>query len=170
MINFLSLPRDSLEPILEKYNITFESHSLFLETSNTPLPLAFETFPLSGSVLHVRGMSGLAVRCENLSLLLFQTRWFLGVHFLSKNNFFMYKLDHSNVDKRVKDLSKNFESRGQPEHPISRTPSFGKKKEEQDERDGEEKVCNNLKNIRGKWGTLGFEFCSCGPLLVLPVA
>ena len=47
--------RDSLEPILEKYNITFESHSLFLDASNTPLPLAFETFPLSGSILHVRG-------------------------------------------------------------------------------------------------------------------
>ena len=49
--------RDSLEPILEKYNITFESHSLFLDSSNTPLPLAFETFPLSGSILHVRGAS-----------------------------------------------------------------------------------------------------------------
>lgn len=49
--------RDSLEPILEKYNITFESHSVFLDSSHTPLPLAFETFPLSGSILHVRGKS-----------------------------------------------------------------------------------------------------------------
>ena len=58
-MNYLFTSRDSLEPILEKYNITFESHSLFLDSSNTPLPLAFETFPLSGSILHVRGKSGI---------------------------------------------------------------------------------------------------------------
>ncbi|XP_046850593.1 pleckstrin homology domain-containing family G member 5-like isoform X2 [Xenia sp. Carnegie-2017] len=95
--------KDSLEPILEKYNITFDSHSLFLDSSNTPLPLAFETFPLSGSILHVR--------------------------------------DHSNVDKRVKDISQKFELRNAPENPVSRTPSFGKKKEDatlkQDEKDVE---------------------------------
>ncbi|CAB4008678.1 pleckstrin homology domain-containing family G member 5-like isoform X2, partial [Paramuricea clavata] len=94
--------KDSLEPMLEKYNITFESHSVFLDTSNTPLPLAFETFPLCGNILHVR--------------------------------------DHSGVDKRVKDISEK--SRGQPEHPVSRTPSFGKKREEagvkQDEKENEE--------------------------------
>ena len=54
---YLCVLRESLEPMLEKYNITFESHSVFLDSSNTPLPLAFETFPLSGSILHVRGMS-----------------------------------------------------------------------------------------------------------------
>ena len=55
--------------------------------------------------------------------------------------------DHSNVDKRVKDISQKFESRSQPENPVSRTPSFGKKKEEnavkQDEKESDEttKVC-----------------------------
>ena len=28
---------------------------MFLDSSNTPLPLAFDTFPLGGNVLHVRG-------------------------------------------------------------------------------------------------------------------
>ena len=55
--------RDSLEPILEKYSITFESHSLFLDSSNTPLPLAFETFPLSGSILHVKGKAMTMLFC-----------------------------------------------------------------------------------------------------------
>ena len=47
----------------------------------------------------------------------------------------------------MKDISEKFESRGQPEHPVSRTPSFGKKREEagvkQDEKENEEttKVC-----------------------------
>ena len=58
------LRRDSLEPILEKYKITFESHSVFLDSSHTPLPLAFETFPLSGSILHVRGKSSRRELCE----------------------------------------------------------------------------------------------------------
>ena len=51
-------------------------------------------------------------------------------------------LDHSNVDKRVKDISEKYEIRSQPEHPVSRTPSFGKKKEEaalkQDEKENDE--------------------------------
>ena len=48
--------------MLEKYSITFESHSVFLDSSNTPLPLAFETFPLSGSILHVRGEKYCTIR------------------------------------------------------------------------------------------------------------
>lgn len=62
--------------------------------------------------------------------------------------------DHSNVDKRVKDLSQKFESRVQPEYPVSRTPSFGKKKEDgavgQDDNDTEEalKVMDTLDALK----------------------
>ena len=42
----------------------------------------------------------------------------------------------------MKDISQKFESRSQPENPVSRTPSFGKKKEEtavkQDEKESDE--------------------------------
>lgn len=44
----------------------------------------------------------------------------------------------------MKDISQKYESRSQPENPVSRTPSFGKKKEEtsvkQDEKEGDETV------------------------------
>ena len=52
---FLSLDRDSLEPLFTARSLSFETHSVFLDASHTPLRLAFDTFPLGGNVLHVRG-------------------------------------------------------------------------------------------------------------------
>ncbi|XP_078373411.1 uncharacterized protein LOC144657010 isoform X4 [Oculina patagonica] len=46
--------RDSIEPLFEAQDFSFATHSVFLDSSNTPLPLAFDTFPLGGNVLHVR--------------------------------------------------------------------------------------------------------------------
>ena len=51
--------RDSIEPLFESQNFSFTTHSVFLDSSNTPLPLAFDTFPLGGNVLHVRGMTNI---------------------------------------------------------------------------------------------------------------
>ena len=47
--------RDSIEPLFDAQDFSFATHSVFLDSSNTPLPLAFDTFPLGGNVLHVRG-------------------------------------------------------------------------------------------------------------------
>lgn len=47
--------RESIEPLFEAQEFSFATHSVFLDSSNTPLPLAFDTFPLGGNVLHVRG-------------------------------------------------------------------------------------------------------------------
>lgn len=47
--------RDSIEPLFEAQEFLFSTHSVFLDSSNTPLPLAFDTFPLGGNTLHVRG-------------------------------------------------------------------------------------------------------------------
>lgn len=47
--------RESMEPLFEGQDFSFTTHSVFLDSSNTPLPLAFDTFPLGGNVLHVRG-------------------------------------------------------------------------------------------------------------------
>lgn len=46
--------RDSIEPLFEAQEFLFSTHSVFLDSSNTPLPLAFDTFPLGGNTLHVR--------------------------------------------------------------------------------------------------------------------
>ncbi|XP_068700278.1 pleckstrin homology domain-containing family G member 5-like isoform X4 [Montipora foliosa] len=46
--------KDSIEPLFEAQDFSFSTHSVFLDSSNTPLPLAFDTFPLGGNVLHVR--------------------------------------------------------------------------------------------------------------------
>ncbi|XP_032236406.2 pleckstrin homology domain-containing family G member 5 isoform X3 [Nematostella vectensis] len=46
--------KDSLEPFFVGRGISFSTHSVFLDASNTPLPLAFDTFPLGGNVLHVK--------------------------------------------------------------------------------------------------------------------
>ena len=51
--------RDSIEPLFESQNFSFTTHSVFLDSSNTPLPLAFDTFSLGGNVLHVRGMTNI---------------------------------------------------------------------------------------------------------------
>lgn len=49
--------RDALEPLFSERDMSFQSHSVFLDASNTPLPLAFDTFPMGGNTLHVRGLS-----------------------------------------------------------------------------------------------------------------
>ena len=49
--------RESIENLLHDRDIDFSTHSVFLESSKTPLPLAFDTFPLGGNVLHVKGIS-----------------------------------------------------------------------------------------------------------------
>lgn len=46
--------KESMEPLFEGQDFSFTTHSVFLDSSNTPLPLAFDTFPLGGNVLHVR--------------------------------------------------------------------------------------------------------------------
>ena len=53
---FFLFLRDSIEHMLEARSLTFDTHSVFLEASHTPLPLGFDTYPLGGNVLHVRGM------------------------------------------------------------------------------------------------------------------
>ncbi|XP_073248513.1 uncharacterized protein [Porites lutea] len=53
--------RDSIEPLFESQNFSFTTHSVFLDSSNTPLPLAFDTFPLGGNVLHVRANADMKV-------------------------------------------------------------------------------------------------------------
>lgn len=55
----LLVHRDSIEPLFESQNFSFTTHSVFLDSSNTPLPLAFDTFPLGGNVLHVRGTTNI---------------------------------------------------------------------------------------------------------------
>ena len=45
-----------MAPLFEARSIYFETHSVFLDASNTPLPLAFDTYRLGGNVLHVRGL------------------------------------------------------------------------------------------------------------------
>lgn len=44
-----------MEPLFELHEFSFTTHSVFLDSSNTPLPLAFDTYRLGGNVLHVRG-------------------------------------------------------------------------------------------------------------------
>ncbi|KAK3748323.1 hypothetical protein QZH41_018307, partial [Actinostola sp. cb2023] len=46
--------KESLEPLFSERDMSFLSHSVFLDASNTPLPLAFDTFPMGGNILHVR--------------------------------------------------------------------------------------------------------------------
>ena len=59
--------RESMEPLFEGQDFSFTTHSVFLDSSNTPLPLAFDTFPLGGNVLHVRGTAVFPF-CMNLML------------------------------------------------------------------------------------------------------
>ena len=47
--------RESMSPLFEERGLSFDTHSVFLDASNTPLPLAFDIYPLGGNVLHVRG-------------------------------------------------------------------------------------------------------------------
>ena len=44
-----------MSPLFEERGLSFDTHSVFLDASNTPLPLAFDIYPLGGNVLHVRG-------------------------------------------------------------------------------------------------------------------
>lgn len=45
---------DLVEPIFENYGISFDTHSLFLGSSNTPLPLHEDTYPYRGYTLYAR--------------------------------------------------------------------------------------------------------------------
>ncbi|XP_074655235.1 uncharacterized protein LOC141908875 isoform X2 [Tubulanus polymorphus] len=46
--------RDALIPVFEKRNLNLNEVNIFLEASNTALPLDIDTFPLGGHQLHVR--------------------------------------------------------------------------------------------------------------------
>ncbi|XP_047138052.1 uncharacterized protein LOC100206085 isoform X3 [Hydra vulgaris] len=46
--------KEAVEILLSKRDLSFNTHSVFLEASKTPLPLAFDSFPLGGNVLHVK--------------------------------------------------------------------------------------------------------------------
>ena len=48
-----------MAPLFEVRALSFDTHSVFLDASNTPLPLAFDIYRLGGNVLHVRGKSAL---------------------------------------------------------------------------------------------------------------
>ena len=50
-----------MAPLFEAYSLSFDTHSVFLDSSNTPLPLAFDINPLGGNVLHVRGKDFLSL-------------------------------------------------------------------------------------------------------------
>ncbi|XP_065061451.1 uncharacterized protein LOC135688509 isoform X2 [Rhopilema esculentum] len=53
--------KESLWPLFEKRGLSFETHSACLDASNTPLPLAFDIYPLGGNILHVRAIEDLKV-------------------------------------------------------------------------------------------------------------
>ncbi|XP_004206826.3 pleckstrin homology domain-containing family G member 5 isoform X1 [Hydra vulgaris] len=46
--------KESAEIYLSKRNLSFNTHSVFLESSKTPLPLSFDTFHFGGNILHVK--------------------------------------------------------------------------------------------------------------------
>ncbi|XP_065656023.1 pleckstrin homology domain-containing family G member 5 isoform X5 [Hydra vulgaris] len=46
--------KESAEICLSKRNLSFSTHSVFLESSKTPLPLSFDTFHFGGNILHVK--------------------------------------------------------------------------------------------------------------------
>jgi len=53
--------KESMAPLFEAYSLSFDTHSVFLDSSNTPLPLAFDSNPLGGNVLHVRAINDVNV-------------------------------------------------------------------------------------------------------------
>lgn len=46
--------KESIEGLLVDRGLDFKTHSVFVESSKTPLPLQFDTFPLGGNILHVK--------------------------------------------------------------------------------------------------------------------
>ncbi|XP_057304521.1 uncharacterized protein LOC130641651 isoform X3 [Hydractinia symbiolongicarpus] len=53
--------KDSIETLLTNRGLDFNTHSVFLDSSKTPLPLAFDTFPLGGNTLHVKANQAMKV-------------------------------------------------------------------------------------------------------------
>ena len=52
---FFYFNRESLEIVFQTHDFTFDTHSVFLETSKTPLPLTSDCFPYGGCTLNIRG-------------------------------------------------------------------------------------------------------------------
>eukprot|EP00794_Sanderia_malayensis_P014926 gene14926-16469_t len=53
--------KDALAPLFEKRGLSFDTHSVFLDASHTPLPLAFDIYPLGGNDLHVKAIDDIQV-------------------------------------------------------------------------------------------------------------
>jgi len=53
--------KDVIEPILLNYDLSFETHAIFLESSGTPLPLTNDTFPYGGHTLHIKAINDITI-------------------------------------------------------------------------------------------------------------
>jgi len=53
--------KEAIGPLLENYNVNLDTHSIFLESSKTPLRLDFITAPLAGNTLHVKATKKMQV-------------------------------------------------------------------------------------------------------------
>ena len=60
---------DVVQPIFENHGMSFESHSLFIGSSNTPLPLNGDTFHYGGNTLYVRENKNIDIDKRILSLM-----------------------------------------------------------------------------------------------------
>lgn len=107
--------KESLEPILQNHNLSFETHSVFLDSSNTPLPLTSETFPYGGHILVVKANEQVKV---------------------DKRIFSMRKDDGKKspeTNKRFSSLLKDYETNGFEDEIFDATDGDSPKIEEVDE-------------------------------------
>ena len=65
--------RESVENIFTQNNLSFDTHSVFLDFSKTPLPLTIDTFLFGGHTLHVRGK--LLFNCYSSGAVMKLVKW-----------------------------------------------------------------------------------------------
>lgn len=61
--------KESLDGVFQTHEFTFDTHSVFLETSKTPLPLASDCFPYGGCTLNIRATNDVDVDKRIMTLM-----------------------------------------------------------------------------------------------------